>query len=386
MIYFDYNATTPLEPEVLEEMLPFFRDFFGNASSTHALGREVRVKMDEAREQVADLITCRPGEIIFTSGGTESDNFAISGVAWGLKEKGNHIITSQVEHPAVLNACKNLEKQGFKIDYVPVDTFGKVNEETIQDCITPKTTLISIQHANSEVGTLQPIEEISRIAQERGILFHTDAVQSVGKIPVDLSNGSIDLLSISSHKIYGPKGVGALYVKRGTPPLFPLISGGGQEKKRRGGTENIPGIVGLGKAASIAKKRVQQDSKRIRRLRDILKNKILSEIVGVDFWGASEDCLPNTLCLGFDEVDGQSLMIKLDLMGVAISTGTACSSGSALASEVLIAMGVTEKKIFNSIRISLGRHTTEDEVEKAFEYIKNIILEIREKKSISNLT
>ncbi len=386
MIYLDYNATTPLEPGVLEEMLPFYNNFFGNASSTHALGREVRVKMDEAREQVADLINCRPGEIIFTSGGTESDNLAVAGVAWGLKDKGNHIITTQVEHPAVLNACKNLESQGFRVDYIPVDSFGRVSGKTIQDHITSDTTLISVQHANSEVGTLQPIEEISKIAQENKILFHTDAVQSVGKVSVDLSDSSIDLLSISSHKIYGPKGVGALYVKRGTPPLFPLISGGGQEKKRRGGTENIPGIVGLGKAASIAKIKVQEDSKRISRLRSSLKTKILEGIAGVDFWGAPEDCLPNTLCLGFDDVDGQTLMIKLDLKGVAISTGTACSSGSTLASETLIAMGVPEKKIFNSIRISLGRHTTEEEIEQVYEFIQNIVMEVRGRKSISNFS
>ncbi len=378
-IYLDHNATTPVHPKVLEAMLPFYGESFGNPSSSHSQGREARVKMDEAREQVAGLLKAHPGEIVFTSGGTESDNMAVYGVAQALRDKGNRILTSKTEHPAVLNACRQLEKQGFEIDIVSVDRYGRVDLAHLQESITEKTILITIQHANSEVGTLQPIREIGELARERGVLFHTDAVQSVAKIPVHVSDLPVDLLSLSSHKIYGPKGVGALYIKKGCPALVPLMSGGGQEKKRRGGTENVPGIAGLGVAAEIARIGLEEDSSHLKVLRQQLIAGIQDNLAGVEFFGHPEDCLPNTVSLGFEGVEGQTLMIRLDLEGICVSTGTACSSGSISPSDVLKAMQVTEDKINQIIRISLGRNNTGQEVERVVACLKRLVGDIREK-------
>ena len=378
-IYLDHNATTPVDEEVLEAMLPLYRETFGNPSSAHTQGRAARVRLDQAREQVAALIGAYPGEITFTSGGTESDNLAISGTARALKDKGTHIITSRVEHPAVLNTCEELRKEGFTIDFVPVDGYGRIDCDALADMITDGTTLITLQHGNSEVGTLQPIEEIGELARARGVLFHTDAVQTVGKIAVDTRILPVDMLSLSSHKMYGPKGVGALYIRRGTPPLAPLISGGGQEKKRRGGTENVPGIVGLGKAAEIAQSRLESDQAHVSQLRIGLRKKIESRIPGVRFYGHPEFYLPNTLYLGFDGVEGQTLMIHLDLAGIFVSTGTACSSGSILPSDVLGAMAVPEKEMFQTIRISLGRGNRLEEMDRVVEALGKSVLEIRSK-------
>ncbi len=382
-IYLDHNATTPVDEEVLQAMIPFFRERFGNPSSTHSPGREARVALDEAREKVAALMGAHTAEIIFTSGGTESDNLAIAGVAQALKSKGNRIVTSKVEHPAVLNTCAALAAQGFIIDYVPVDSCGRVDLAALPELIDDRTVLISLQHANSEVGTIQPIAEIGELARERGVLFHTDAVQSVGKLPVDVGQLPVDLLSLSSHKMYGPKGVGALYLRRGTPPLAPLIAGGGQEKKRRGGTENVPGIVGLGAAADLARVRLQETRCHMENLRNRLRQKIESAISNCRFYGHPEDCLPNTLCLGFDGVEGQSLMIRLDLEGIFISTGTACSSGSVQASEVLSAMKIPEKQMFQTVRISLGRGNQAEEIDHVAAVLEREVREIRCKTGFS---
>jgi cysteine desulfurase len=382
-IYLDHNATTPVDKEVLEAMLPHYREAFGNPSSAHAQGRAARVCLDLAREQVATLIGAHPAEITFTSGGTESDNLAITGTARALKDKGTHIITSRVEHPAVLNTCEELRKEGFTIAYVPVDSYGRIDCAALAGMITDDTTLITLQHGNSEVGTLQPIEEIGELARARGVLFHTDAVQTVGKIAVDTQSLPVDMLSLSAHKMYGPKGVGALYIRRGTPPLAPLISGGGQEKKRRGGTENVPGIVGLGKAAEIAQSRLESDRLHVSELRNGLRQRIESRIPSVQFYGHPEFNLPNTLYLGFAGVEGQTLMIHLDIGGIFVSTGTACSSGSILPSGVLGAMAVPENEMIQTIRISLGRGNRPEEMERAVDALEKAVLEIRSKTGFS---
>ncbi len=382
-IYLDHNATTPVDEAVLEAMLPLYRVAFGNPSSAHSQGRAARVHLDEAREQVAALIGAHPAEILFTSGGTESDNLAITGTARALKDKGTHIITSRVEHPAVLNTCEELQKEGFTLGYVPVDSYGRVECAALAEMITADTILITLQHGNSEVGTLQPIEEIGKLARDRGVLFHTDAVQTAGKIELDVESLPVDLLSLSAHKMYGPKGVGALYIRRGVPPLVPLIYGGGQEKKRRGGTENVPGIVGLGKAAQIARARLESDQSYLAGLRNGLRQQIESRNSGVRFYGHPELCLPNTLYLGFDGVEGQTLMIRLDLEGFSVSTGTACSSGSVLPSEVLGAMGVPENHMLQTIRISLGRGNRPEEVERVASALERLVIDIRSKTGFS---
>lgn len=381
-IYLDHNATTPVHPKVLEAMLPFYGDSFGNPSSSHSKGREARVKMDEAREQVAALLQAHPGEIVFTSGGTESDNMAVYGVAQALRGKGNHILTCKTEHPAILNACAELARQGFEIDTVSVDRYGKIDLAHLQEVITEKTILITIQHANSEVGTLQPIQAIGELARERGVLFHTDAVQSVAKIPVQVSDLPVDMLSLSSHKMYGPKGVGALYIKKGCPALVPLVAGGGQEKKRRGGTENVPAIVGFGVAADIARVGLDDDSSHLKALRKQLIAGIQDNLAGVEFFGHPDECLPNTVSLGFEGVEGQTLMIRLDLEGICVSTGTACSSGSISPSDGLRAMQVAADKINQIIRISLGRNNTEQEIHRVVDCLKRLVGDIRQKMAV----
>lgn len=378
-IYLDHNATTPVHPRVLEAMLPFYGDSFGNPSSSHSKGREARVKIDEAREQVAALLQAHPGEIVFTSGGTESDNMAVYGVAQALRGKGNHILTCKTEHPAILNACAELARQGFEIDTVSVDRYGKIDLAHLQEAITEKTILITIQHANSEVGTLQPIQAIGELARERGVLFHTDAVQSVAKIPVQVADLPVDMLSLSSHKMYGPKGVGALYIKKGCPALVPLMAGGGQEKKRRGGTENVPAIAGFGVAADIARVGLEDDSSHLKTLRQQLIAGIQDNLAGVEFFGHPDECLPNTVSLGFEGVEGQTLMIRLDLEGICVSTGTACSSGSISPSDGLRAMQVAADKINQIIRISLGRNNTGQEIHRVVDCLKRLVGDIRQK-------
>lgn len=376
-IYLDHNATTPLHPDVLQAMLPVLTDCFGNPSSIHSYGRAARVRIDEAREQVAELIHARPGEIVFTSGGTEADNFAILGAGLALKEKGRHVVTCRIEHPAVLNSCEQLQRLGFAVDYLPVDRQGRVDLNLLQETLTPQTVLITIQHANSEVGTLQDIEKIGELARSRSILFHTDAVQSVGKIPIDVAALPVDMLSLSAHKLYGPKGIGALYLRQGCPNLFPLISGGGQEKKRRGGTEHVAGIVGFGKASQIAGQRLALTT--IDDMRDRLDKLIRENIPAVQRLGCPRHALPNTLNLAFEGADGESMMIALDMEGIAVSTGTACSSGSPMPSHTLSAMQVPVDKINASLRFSLGWSNAFGEMDTVCRILEKVVRRIREK-------
>ena len=361
-IYLDHNATTPLHPEVLNAMLPALQDNFGNPSSIHSFGRSARVQLDEARENVARLIGASSSEIIFTSGGTEANNLALLGVA--LKDKEKKIITSKTEHPSVLNPCRQLEEQGVEVHYLDVDGFGRIDINNLESQITESTALISLQHANSETGVLQDIKKVSELARSNGVLFHTDAVQSVAKIEFDLKDYPVDMLSISAHKFNGPKGVGALFLRKGTPALFAPVSGGSQEKKRRGGTENVAGIIGFGKACEIAIKRVSTlEVLRVAELKDYFYNKVYEMIPGTELFGDMQNSLPNTLNLGFAGVEGDTLLIAMDIEGVAVSTGSACSSGTGLPSYVLQAMGLPDKKINSSIRFSLGCSTTKKELD-----------------------
>ena len=358
-IYLDHNATTPVHPEVLEAMLPALRENYGNPSSVHSFGRTARVQLDEAREKVASLLGAHSSEIIFTSGGTEANNLALLGVALN---KGGKIITSKTEHPSIINPCRQLEKQGIEVHYLNVDRKGRIDISELESQITESTSLISLQHANSETGVLQDIQSVSEIARNRGILFHTDAVQSAAKIPFDVKAFPVDMLSISAHKFNGPKGVGALYIRKGTPALYSPVCGGSQEKKRRGGTENVAGIMGFGKACELAAERTVKAGK-LAELRDYFQKQILELIPGTELFGDGEHRLPNTLNLGFDGVEGDTLLIALDMEGVAVSTGSACSSGTGLPSHVLQAMGIEEDKINSSIRFSLGFNTTRSELD-----------------------
>jgi cysteine desulfurase len=365
-IYLDHNATTPLHPEVLSAMLPALQDNFGNPSSIHSFGRSARVQLDEAREKVARLIGASSSEIVFTSGGTEANNLALLGIA--LDGKNKKIITSKTEHPSILNPCRQLEGQGVEVHYLDVDRFGRIDINTLESQINESTALISLQHANSETGVLQDIKKVSELARSKGVLFHTDAVQSVAKIEFDLKDYPVDMLSISAHKFNGPKGVGALFLKKGTPALFSPVSGGSQEKKRRGGTENVAGIIGFGKACEIAMERISTlETSRVTELRDYFYNKVCEMIPGTELLGDLQNSLPNTLNLGFAGVDGDTLLIALDMEGVAVSTGSACSSGTGLPSPVLQAMGLADNKINSSIRFSLGCITTKTELDLVIE-------------------
>ena len=365
-IYLDHNATTPIAPEVLELVTAVLQNQVGNPSSIHSAGRSARVLVDEAREQVASLIGASPSEIVFTSGGTEANNFALLGVALGLGKTHGHIVTSQVEHPSILNPCLQLETLGFEVDRLKVDSLGRM--VGLEDSLKESTLLVSLQHANSETGVLQDIAGVGEIVRKRGILFHTDAVQSVGKISFQAQDMPVDMLSISAHKLNGPKGVGALYLKKGSPDLFAPICGGGQEKKRRGGTENVAGIVGFGKACELARLSSQEMDK-ISSLRDHFLQLVSSQITGVEVFGDLENRLPNTLNIGFEGVEGDTLLIGLDMAGVAVSTGSACSSGTGLPSPVLKAMGIPTDKINSSIRFSLGKSNTITEIERAVEIL-----------------
>lgn len=369
-IYLDHNATTPLAPEVLKLVTSVLENQIGNPSSVHSLGRSARVLVDEAREQVATLIGASPSEIVFTSGGTEANNFALLGVALGIGKKAGHIITSQVEHPSILNPCLQLESLGFEVDRLAVDSLGRI--DALEDCLAESTLLVSLQHANSETGVMQDIERLGELARQKGVLFHTDAVQSVGKVPLRVQDLPVDMLSISAHKLNGSKGVGALYLRKGTPDLFSPVCGGGQEKKRRGGTENVAGIAGFGKACELAGLSAQKNSV-LSSLRDHFLKLITERISGVEVFGDMESRLPNTLNLGFEGVEGDTLLIGLDMAGVAVSTGSACSSGSGLPSPVLTAMGIPVDKINSSIRFSLGRSNTLAEIERAAEILAQTV-------------
>lgn len=377
-VYLDNNATTRMREEVLEAMLPFCKEIYGNASSIHQFGRAARLAVDKARGEVAALLgASSPEEIIFTSGGTESDNFAVKGVAHALRNKGNHIITSAIEHSAVLNTARALERDGYKVTYLSVDGYGLVKADDVKKAITDKTTLISIMYANNEVGTIEPVNEIGAIAKERGIYFHTDAVQAVGKEAFEVKDLPVDLLSMSAHKIYGPKGVGAIYIRKGTK-IDAIMHGGGHEMNKRAGTENVPGIVGLGKAAELAKKEVGEESKRLRELRDYLYKGIAERIPHTRLNGHPEKRLPNTANIGFKYLEGESIMLNLDMEGIAVSTGSACTSGTLEPSHVLTAMGIDAGAAQGSIRFSLGRDNTKEDMDYVLAALPPIIQRLRE--------
>lgn len=375
-VYLDHNATTHVRPEVVEAMLPFFGDRFGNPSSVHSFGQEARHAMEEARETVASALGARKDEMVFTSGGTESDNIAITGVANSLRERGRHIITSKIEHHAVLNTCEHLAGAGFEVTEVPCDADGFVDVGAIRKALRSDTILITIMYANNETGVIQPVEEIGNLASERGVLFHTDAVQALGKLPVDVNRLGVSLLSVSSHKIHGPKGVGALYVRRGTP-LVPLVFGGHHERGRRPGTENVPGIVGFAKAVELACKSLEDVGPRLLRLRNKLEEGILSRIPSVRLNGDRARRLPTTASVCFEFIEGESLVLSLDMEGVAVSSGSACTSGSSAPSHVLVAMGVPPALAQGSVRFSLGIANDEEDVDYVLEILPGIVDRLR---------
>jgi cysteine desulfurase len=375
-IYLDHAATTPTRSEVVEAMLPFFTDVFGNPSSVHSYGQEARGAVEEARTKVAELIGARSEEIVFTSGGTEADNYALKGVAYANEGKGNRIITTSIEHHAVLEVCKFLERRGFRIIYLPVDKYGLVDPDDVRKAITDKTILISVMHANNEVGTIEPVEEIGAIAREAGVYFHTDAVQTMGHIPVNVDRLKVDLLAISGHKFYGPKGAGALYVRKGTK-LVSLMHGGEQEKGHRAGTENVPAIVGLGKAVELARQEMGKGAERVAYLRDKLIKGLEEKIDHIRLNGHPRRRLPNNVHVSVDFVEGESLLLSLDLEGICASTGSACSSASLEPSHVLLALGVSPEQAHCSLRFTLGRGNTEADVERVLEVLPGIVARLR---------
>ena len=375
-IYLDHAATTPTDPRVLETMLPYFSDAFGNPSSIHSLGQETRAAVEEARHKIASLIGAQSEEIIFTSGGTEADNFAIKGAASANKHKGNHVITTSIEHHAVLESCKFLEGQGFGVTCLSVDRNGLVDLDEIRRAITAGTILISVMHANNEVGTVQPITDIGKIARERGIYFHTDAVQTVGHIPVNVNELGIDLLAMSAHKLYGPKGVGALYIRKGTR-IDSFMHGGGQERGLRASTENVPAIVGFGEAAEIAQREMDRESKRLTSLRDKLIQGLFERIPEIHLNGHPAQRLPNNVNVSIGFVEGESMAIGLDMEGIAASTGSACTSHDLEPSHVLLALGLPGVLARGSLRFSLGRETTEEEIGRVLEVLPRIVARLR---------
>ena len=375
-IYLDYAATTPVDAKVIEAMLPYFRDTFGNPSSIHSFGQQARSAVEDARETVASFLGAKPAEIVFTSGGTESNNFAIKGVAWANRKKGNHIITSAIEHHAVMEPCHFLEREGFEVTFLPVDSQGFVDPQDVAKAITGRTVLVSIMHANNEIGTLQPVTEIGKIARERGVCFHTDAVQTFGHMPFTVDDLNVDLLSLSAHKLYGPKGVGALFVRQGTR-LEPHMHGGEQEGKRRASTHNVPGIVGLAKAVELAEKAMAEEDTRIMALRNRLIRGIFDRIDRVRLNGHPERRLANNVNVSMEYCEGEAMILSLDLMGIACSTGSACSSTSVEPSHVLRAIGLSVEETRGSLRFSLGRYTQEQEIDKVLEVLPRIVKRLR---------
>ncbi|MHB8118059.1 MAG: cysteine desulfurase NifS [Methanothrix sp.] len=375
-IYMDHSATTPVAPEVLQAMLPYLSDKFGNASSLHSFGQEAKEALEESREKVAKLLAANPEEIIFTSGGTESDNLALKGIARRNRDKGKHIITTSIEHPAILETCKKLEKEGFSVTYLPVTSEGLVDLAALEAAIRPDTILISVMHANNEVGTIQPLEEIGRLAAEKDIYLHTDAVQSVGKIPTDVNALGVDSLSLSAHKLYGPKGVGALYIRRGTK-LESIVQGGGHERGLRSGTENVAGIVGLAKAAELCIESMAAEGQRLTELRDRLASLILGKVKDAWINGTMKIRLPGSLNFGFSYVEGESLLLFLDSKGIAVSTGSACSSHKLQPSHVLLSLGLRPEQCHGSLRITMGRSNTKEEVDYVAECIVEAVKRFR---------
>ncbi len=375
-IYLDYAATTPTHPEVVKAMLPYFTDVFGNPSSIHACGQEAKGAIEEARVKVSKIIGAQNEEVIFTSGGTEADNFAIKGVAYANESRGNHIITSAVEHHAVTETCKFLEERGFAVTYLPTDQYGMVDPDDVKKAITKKTIIISIMHANNEVGTIEPLAEIGKIAKEARVYFHTDAVQTVGHIPVNVNQMGLDLLSLSAHKLYGPKGVGALYIRKGTR-ITPFMHGGAQERGRRATTENVVGIVGLGKAAELAQQDMSAEASWLTYLRNQLIKRLQENIEDIHLNGHPTDRLLNNVNVSIDFVEGESMCLNLDLAGICTSTGSACSSSSLEPSHVLLALGMSHERAHSSLRMTLGKWSTEDEIGRVVDSLSNIVAKLR---------
>ncbi len=376
-IYFDNAATTPVRKEVYNEILPYFMQYYGNASSVYNIARESKKALEKARQQVAKALNADAEEIYFTAGGSESDNFALKGVAEAMQKKGKHIITTQIEHHAILHTCEYLQQRGFEITYLPVDEYGKIRLEDLKKAIREDTILISVMFANNEIGTIQPIKQIGEIAKEKGIYFHTDAVQAVGHIKIDVKEMNIDLLSLSGHKLCAPKGVGAIYIKKGVT-IQPFIHGGAQEKKRRAGTENIAGIVGLGKAIELADKEIEENTKKLVYLRDKLINGILENIPYSKLNGHPIDRLPGNCNISFDFIEGEAMLLLLDSKGIAASSGSACTSGSLDPSHVLLAIGLPHEKAHGSLRMTLEHYNTEQEVDTVLKELPMIVSKLRD--------
>ena len=376
-VYFDNSATTKTDEKVLESMMPYLSENYGNPSSIYKIGRENKKAVEESREKIAKILNCKPEEIYFTAGGSESDNTAIKGIARAYKNKGNHIITSKIEHPAVLETCKQLEKEGFEVTYIGVDENGILNLEELKNAIRPSTILISVMFANNEIGTIQPIYEIGKIAKENGVFFHTDAVQAVGSLRIDVQELNIDSLSLSGHKFYGPKGIGALYVRTGVK-FEKFISGGHQERNKRAGTENVAGIVGIGKAIEIAYDNLEEHNKRIRELRDYYVKEVEQKIPYIKINGDLERRLPGNSNISFRFIEGEGLLLNLDLKGICASSGSACTSGSLDPSHVLLAIGLPHEIAHGSLRISIGKYNTKEEVDYLVENLVEIVTRLRE--------
>ncbi len=376
-VYLDNNATTPLDPLVFEARKPHYQEEFGNASSTHTYGQKASSALERARSQVAEFIGARPREIVFTSGGTEADNAALRGVATHHRSRGNHILTAATEHSAILHTCEQLEREGFRVSCLPVDREGMISLDQFKEAIEDETTLISIMHGNNEIGVIQPIKEMAAIAREREVLFHTDAVQTVAKIPLNVEELGVDLLSLSAHKIHGPKGVGALYVRSGVS-IDPLLFGGSHERSRRAGTLNVPGIVGLGRTAELAKEELKDFNTRVGALRDRLERGILEQIPGTVVNGSKTRRVPHLTNISFRSIEGEALLISLDFEGVAVSTGSACASGTVEPSHVLTALGGNSQLHKSAIRFSLSRMNTEQEIDYVVSILPKIVERMRE--------
>lgn len=376
----DYNATTPIDPEVLDSMIPYMKELYGNPSSVHSFGGDGKAALDSSREKVADLIGAKEREIYFTTGGSESNNFAIKGIAHSLKDRGNHLITTQIEHASVLETFKHLEGDGFEVTYLPVDMEGMIDLDELKDSIKIQTILVSVMYANNETGVILPVEQIAELISDKEIVFHTDAIQAIGKIKVNVKELPVDLLSLSSHKIYGPKGGGALFIRKGIN-ISPLIHGGGQERGKRSGTENVPAIVGLGKAAELIKNNIDHENNRLIEMRNRLQHDIESKIEGVMLNGHRENRLSNTLNMSFIDTEGESLVMNLDLECVAVSTGSACSEGNVDPSHVLLAMGLTKEEAVSSLRFSFGRYSEKKDTDTVMDKLPRIVERIR---NISN--
>lgn len=375
-VYLDYAATTPMDPRVAEAMRPYYSEIYGNPSSLHVFGQEAKSAVEKARTQLAALLGCKTEEVVFTSGGTEADNQALEGVAFASEKKGNHIIVSKIEHHAVTECCEFLKKRGFDITYLPVDKYGLVDPNEVEKAITPKTILVSVMHANNEMGTIEPIAEIGKRVKAKGIVFHTDAVQTVGHLPTKVDELGVDLLSLSAHKLYGPKGVGALYIRKGVR-VIPFLHGGAQEHNRRASTENVPGIVGLGAAAEIAGREMAEEAKRILPLRDKLIKGLLGKIPEVQLNGHPTERLPNNVNVSVHFIEGESMLLNLDMLGIAASSGSACTSGSLEPSHVLLAVGLPHEIAHGSLRFTMGKNTTEAEIDYVLDNLPQIVDKLR---------